>query len=224
MNLKLSRTALRELTRLYRGVLVAAMISAAFVASGAKADDGYNLVDGDNIILEANKTITNTVDTEGTGRKTAILAEGTSSISTGENTLTVNASGAGARNYIFNTVTDGTDFTFNGNLDATITGTGSEDNRGLRQNATTTTTWDGNIKASVTSENSNAMGVDIWEGALTDISSKVTGTGTYAYAVQNHSSNGSTVNLNADQTNLTAEGGSWAIGTAIHQGRPRNQG
>ena len=38
MNLKLSRTALRELTRLYRGVLMAAMISAAFVASGANAE------------------------------------------------------------------------------------------------------------------------------------------------------------------------------------------
>ena len=37
-SLKLSKTAIRELTRLYRGVLMAAMISAVFVVSGAKAD------------------------------------------------------------------------------------------------------------------------------------------------------------------------------------------
>ncbi|MBO4674785.1 MAG: hypothetical protein J5601_01685, partial [Elusimicrobiaceae bacterium] len=91
MNLKLSRTALRELTRLYRGVLMAAMISVAFVASAApaRADDGYNLVDGDAVVLETDKNITNTVDTEGAGRKTAILAAGTSSITTGDNTLTI---------------------------------------------------------------------------------------------------------------------------------------
>ncbi len=37
MNLKLSKTAIRELTRLYRGVLVAAFIASAFVGNGAKA-------------------------------------------------------------------------------------------------------------------------------------------------------------------------------------------
>jgi len=38
MNLKLTKTAIRELTRLYRGVLVAAFIASAFVARGANAD------------------------------------------------------------------------------------------------------------------------------------------------------------------------------------------
>lgn len=38
MNLKLTKTAIRELTRLYRGVLVAAFIASALVASGANAD------------------------------------------------------------------------------------------------------------------------------------------------------------------------------------------
>lgn len=37
MNLKLTKTAIRELTRLYRGVLVAAFIASAFVANGANA-------------------------------------------------------------------------------------------------------------------------------------------------------------------------------------------
>ncbi|MBQ7413545.1 MAG: YadA-like family protein [Alphaproteobacteria bacterium] len=38
MNLKLSKTALRELTRLYRGVLIAGLLSTAMVATGVKAE------------------------------------------------------------------------------------------------------------------------------------------------------------------------------------------
>ena len=37
MNLKLSKTAIRELTRLYKGVLVAAIIATAIASTGAKA-------------------------------------------------------------------------------------------------------------------------------------------------------------------------------------------
>ncbi len=41
MNLKLSKTAIRELTRLYRGVLVAAIIASTVAATGAKAADTF---------------------------------------------------------------------------------------------------------------------------------------------------------------------------------------
>ena len=41
MSLKLSKTAVRELTRLYRGVLVAAIIATAVASTGAKAADYY---------------------------------------------------------------------------------------------------------------------------------------------------------------------------------------
>ncbi|MBQ2645478.1 hypothetical protein IJG14_07920 [bacterium] len=189
------------------------------------ADDGYNLTDGQSILLEADKYITNTVNTENTGRYTTILAAGNTSINTGDYTLTAEASGASARNYIFNTNTDGTNFTFTGNLYATASGTGSVDNRGLRQNALTTTNWIGNIVAGVTSQNSNAIGIDIWNGStanfsgdLTDITANVTGTGYYCYALQNHTSDGSQVYLNAAQTNLKADGGTFAEAMAVHQG------
>ena len=83
MNLKLSRTALRELTRLYRGVLFAAIISAAFVASGARAEvtevstwdalktgltAGSDMKMTDNITVSESLGITdkdNTVDMDG---------------------------------------------------------------------------------------------------------------------------------------------------------------
>ena len=37
MNLKLSKTAIRELTRLYRGILVAAIVASAVTVTGAQA-------------------------------------------------------------------------------------------------------------------------------------------------------------------------------------------
>jgi len=63
MSLKLSRTALRELTRLYRGVLIAAMISATFVVTGAKAGepitDQVTSLFGD-VAIAGQTTVTNT--------------------------------------------------------------------------------------------------------------------------------------------------------------------
>ena len=203
-----------------------AIAASMVLANCGFADDGYNLTDGQSIALEANKYITNTVNTERSGRLTSILAAGQTGISTGDYTLTVESSGASNRNYLFNTVTAGTDFTFTGNLNATATGTGSSDNRGLRQNGTNTTThWNGSISAAIQSENNHAIGIDIWNGStanfsgdLTSVSTEITGTGQYSYALQNHSSNGSQVHLEAGQTNLTAKGGQYAEAMAVHQG------
>ena len=195
------------------------------VAGSAGASDGYNLIDGQTINLTADTSISNTISTEATGRQTAILAAGKTAINTGDYILTANSNGSTQRNYIFNTTTSGTDFKFTGNLAAYATGVGTQEVRGLRQNATSSAIWDGNIRVSVTTENANAIGVDIWEGAtatfqgdLTDISTDITGSGRYSYAIQNHTSKGSKVYLQAKQTNLTATGGVFAEAIAVHQG------
>ncbi len=195
------------------------------VAGSAGASDGYNLNNGQTINLTADTSISNTISTEATGRQTAILAAGETAINTGGYILTANSNGSTVRNYIFNTTTSGTDFKFTGNLAAYATGVGTQEARGLRQNATSSAIWDGNIRVSVTTENANAIGVDIWEGStatfqgdLTDISTDITGSGRYSYAIQNHTSNGSKVYLQAKQTNLTATGGVFAEAIAVHQG------
>ena len=62
MNLKLSKTAIRELTKRYRAVLLAAVAASAFVATGAKADDPANTVrfyfnpDNSNIVSTTSPT------------------------------------------------------------------------------------------------------------------------------------------------------------------------
>ena len=153
------------------------------------------------------------------------MAAGETAINTGNYTLTANSNGSELRNYIFNTTTAGTGFMFRGNLEANATGVGSAEARGLRQNATSSTIWDGNIHVSATTENAHAIGIDIWEGStatftgdVTSISTNITGNGQYSYAIQNHTSNGSKVYLQAEQTNLTATGGVFAEAIAVHQG------
>ena len=107
MNLKLSRTALRELTRLYRGVLVAALISAAFVASGAKAETitetvsdqtvtkAYNFISGGSTVDIIDSTYTNNANTNGTGSNSsfgaAVFSEG-STVNITNSTFTGNTS------------------------------------------------------------------------------------------------------------------------------------
>ena len=207
-------------------MLAAAFLSTVMigVAGSAGASEGYNLTDGQTINLNADTSISNTILTE-TGRQTAILAAGETAINTGNYTLTANSNGSELRNYIFNTTTAGTGFMFRGNLEANATGVGSAEARGLRQNATSSTIWDGNIHVSVTTENAHAIGIDIWEGStatftgdVTSISTNITGNGLYSYAIQNHTSNGSKVYLQAEQTNLTATGGVFAEAIAVHQG------
>ena len=208
-------------------MLTVAFLSSVIVgvAGSAGASDGYNLNNGQTINLTADTSISNTIFTEATGRQTAILAAGETAINTGGYILTANSNGSTQRNYIFNTTTSGTNFKFTGNLAAYATGVGTQEARGLRQNATSSAIWDGNIRVSVTTENANAIGVDIWEGStatfqgdLTDISTDITGSGRYSYAIQNHTSNGSKVYLQAKQTNLTATGGVFAEAIAVHQG------
>ena len=192
--------------------------------SGVMADDGYNLVNGDAITLEADKYITNTIETA--GRYTSILASGESSINTGNYTLYANSSGNHDRNYIFGAETEGTNFTFTGNLNGTAVATGSTQINSLRSSKKNSlSVFDGNINVSATSENGTNLGIGMWnsgtmtfQGDLTDISTLVTGNGYYNYALQNHNSGGAIVNLNAAQTNLTSEGGQWAEAMAVHQG------
>ena len=207
--------------------LLGVSILPALLVMPAMATD-YNMTDGTKIVLTADETITNTIETQekdGESRKTGILVSGNTSIDTGEHKLIVNSSGENNRNYVFDSLVADTDFNFTGNLNGTASGTGSTVVNGIRQTKNLKSVFDGDIKVAVSSENADALGVGIWgggqmtfDGEKTDISTMVTGTGEYAYAVQNFSSDGAVVNLLAKETNLEAQGNSSTQGIMIYRG------
>ena len=124
MNLKLSRTALRELTRLYRGVLFAAIISAAFVASGAKAADPISTAEELKTALQSGSDIqvtqninsigsisvsskTNTVDLN--GKTLSGATEGNTGFSFSGGSLTLSNGGTISGFYRPDTTPEGVD-------------------------------------------------------------------------------------------------------------------
>lgn len=201
-----------------RNLLWGISVLPALLVMPAMADENkYDMSDGDVIVLTENETITNTITTENDSqRKTGILASGTNVINTGDYTLTVNSGGATARNYIFNT-TNGTDFTFIGNLDATLTSVGNEQGRGIRLNSSADVVFNGSVKVDVTTENAEAYGSDAWPnssagahttflGTLTDIRAK--STGNQAFGIYGNLSGGgvSSYVFGADFTKIVADG------------------
>lgn len=212
-------------------ILKACSVLPALVVLPAVADveSGYNLTDGAYIVLDSDKTITNDVivSAEASNRGTGILASGKVGMITGDNTLTINADSASGRNYIYDTVVDCTDFTFHGNLIGRADSAGTTESRGIRQNATTTALFDGNISIDVSTQNANAYGVDIWNGStltftgdLTDISSVASGGTTgNAYGVYNHASDGSVIRFQAAQTNIKAQlGATYSLAVDVSDG------
>ncbi len=137
------------------------------VPNYANALSKYDLEDGQHVVLESDSTIKNEVQIEADNRYAGITASGNASVSTGNNTLTIMATTApaGGRNYIYDTVTAGTDFTFTGNLMATAIGTGNIAARGIRQNAAATANFNGKIDVLAMSENDVAYGLDMWSGS-----------------------------------------------------------
>jgi len=144
----------------------------------AYALSGYDLKDGEHITLTADRTIINDVpvETENPGRYTGILAAGNTSINTGENKLVINANnaGIGGRNYAYDTTTNGTDFTFNGNLTAMVTGVGDIAARAIRQNATAVANFNGVIDITANAADGYAVGVDPWSASTTNFNGDVT--------------------------------------------------
>ena len=85
-NLKLSKTAIRELTRLYRGVLVAAIVATAIAATSAKAADETTLVAKDGS-TEYTVVTTGTSDSKEIATVDKVTAEITSLISSKETNI-----------------------------------------------------------------------------------------------------------------------------------------
>ena len=94
-NLKLSRTAIRELTRLYRGVLMAAFVAGMFVATGARAAD-ISTADGLKTALQTGGSNTVTADISGISGVTSINGK-TNTLDLNEKTL----SGEGTSGFSF---------------------------------------------------------------------------------------------------------------------------
>lgn len=198
------------------------------VPNDANAETGFDLKNDEHVVLTTDTAITNDINIESANRFTAIAAAGNASIDTNGATLTINADTAtsGGRNYIFDTITPGTNFTFTGNLTAVATGTDDTEARGIRLNAAASATFDGVIKVSANTENANAIGIDMWEGSnlkftglSTEISSSAQGGQPYSYAVQNYSNKYGELRFQADRTKLTAIGGMHSYGAHVYQGQ-----
>ena len=205
--------------------LLGVSILPALLVMPAMATD-YNMTDGTKIVLTADETITNTIDL-GSNRKAAIQVNGTNSIDTGENTLTVNASGATGRNVVVENTTANSDFVFTGNLIGNVVGVDGAEARALRAGGVgSKSKYDGVIKINTTAAGIDSMGIQAWNGAdmsfagaLTDISALGLNISGRSRAVQVYDAGGAKVTLSADKTTLNADGIGYVEGIFAHQGK-----
>ena len=208
-------------------LLLATLLASTLVGGTgiASADDGYDL-NNSTIALEADKVITNTIDL-GSNRKTTIRNQGTSSISSGNYTLTANASGATERNVIVENSTANSNFTFTGNLIANAISTGNADARAIRMGATNSNNlFNGSIEIDTSASGKDSLGIQAWKGSettfsgeLIDVSSVGTGSAGYTRAIQVYDAAGAKVTLSSNEINLSAEGGYAAEGIYANRGK-----
>lgn len=163
-------------------LMFASSLVAIMAVSGAYAID-FNLAgDNSDVVLQGDVTTSNDIDlagSEGAGKKTGILAVGKSAINTGDYTLTVNANTAGVRNYVFDIVEYGTDFTFTGNLKGYATSQGDVESRGIRLNpmkgaGDTVATFTGKIDIQSVAQQGVAYALDIWAGSMAKFAGELT--------------------------------------------------
>ena len=226
--MRYSNTAITELTKRYRNVLLkCALLNAALLLSVPAMAISLNNTTYD---LTSDETIYANTTAESSGRYAGILASGTSSVDTGDYTLTIKNDTSSSRNYGWASNDPSGDFTFTGNLDIDIDSTGSTQARGIRQNAAGSAEFDGSVTVDVSAENAYVYGTDVWSGGsvkftgdLTDITATggdttqngITGsTEVYGAYLQG----GGTIDFEATTTNIKASNSTKNLGGAMVYG------